>query len=257
MNTEHRRIILLVNDSYFSYLLAHNLIKQRHEDISAIIFSESIKNSKRKIFSILRKSSKRFFVYRVFVQLLTIFFYRKYTVNHLAEKYKINTLSIEKLKDLEINIAKNTIGLAFNFDIVLTQKFIDKFDKGIFNVHASKLPLDKGISPVLWAFARGDSEIWSTIYKMDAGIDSGDVFKQIKIDVDKGDSAFSLYKKVCKISGAELNSCFEELFADPILTKQETLSNPSYFSWPDQKFEKMLRKSKRKLISTKDILITN
>ncbi len=251
-----KKIVLLVNDSYFSYLLAKDLIDKHHSEIDKIVFSKAIKNSREKIFDIFKKASLRFFVYRVFVFFLTNFFYRKHTVGYLAKKYKICVTNIEKLKDFDFEGKMYDIGFAFNFDIIINEGFLRKIKKGVFNIHASKLPLDKGISPVLWAFARGDKEIWSTIYKIDKGIDTGDIFRQFRIDVQENDSAFSLYERVCQISGKELEQSFSELINEPTLQKPKEINFESYFSWPDKNFEKMLIANKRKLFKFMDLWIS-
>jgi len=252
----NKKNILLVNDSYFSYLLAKELIINRHYEIDRIIFSESTTGSYKKVFKIFKKASKSFFFYRVFVFILTKFIYRKRSIKYLASKYNIASVHTRDLKEFTQDKYRFDTGFAFNFDIVIRKQFLNMFTNGIYNIHASRLPQDKGISPVLWAFARGDREIWSSIYKMDAGIDTGDIFKQFAIGVKEGESAFSLYSRVCKISGKELFLNFDTLLNDNVkLEKQPILDSSSYLSWPDQNFDRMMKQSNRELFKISDLKI--
>jgi methionyl-tRNA formyltransferase len=138
--------------------------------------------------------------------------------------------------------------------MLFKENILSSFKNGIYNIHASKLPKDKGISPVLWAFARGDQYIWSTIYKMDEGLDSGPILKQIQIFVIPNDTSFSLYKRVCVESGSALNVSLNNIYNNQIkLFYQNNELDSNYFSWPDKQFKSMMKKSNRKFIKIKDL----
>ncbi len=251
-------IVLFVNDSYFSYLLAKDLINCNHNEIAKVVFSISTSSSLRKIFTIYKKVYKKYFLYRISVQLLTKLFYKKKSVEYLVKKYNIEYCHIKNIQELKNKVDNYSLGFAFNFDLILKDNILSKFKNGIFNIHASRLPQDKGISPVLWAFARGDNEIWSTRYKMDSGIDSGPILTQFQIPILTNDSAFSVYKRVCIESGKVFNNNFELLLNNKlVLSKQEEILNPTYFSWPNKIFSSMIKKSKRKLMNFKDVLLIN
>ncbi|MDB4420605.1 formyltransferase family protein [Akkermansiaceae bacterium] len=217
------------------------------------MFSNS-KSSLKNLKKIFKNVSFRFFAYRSFIHLLSIFVFKEKTVHNLAEKHKIKYFKVSSKKELESVVTLSVLGFAFNFDLVISQLILDKFEKGIYNIHASKLPKDRGISPLLWAFARGDKLVWSTIYKMDRGIDTGEICKQIQINVDDRDTSFSLYKKVCVKSGALLSSLVEDILHSKIKLKpQSKMMKSSYCSWPNREFSKMMRNSKRKMICFRDL----
>ena len=123
------------------------------------------------------------------------------------------------------------------------------------NLHASRLPADRGISPVLWAFARGDRSVWTSIYKVDKGLDTGPIFEQYEMDVMQIDTAFSLYARICAEGGVRLANLLCDFFAGnaKIPTPQHGRTN-AILSWPDAKFDEMLQSSGRNLISVKDII---
>jgi methionyl-tRNA formyltransferase len=147
------------------------------------------------------------------------------------------------------------LALAINFDQILHQPFLSKFRGGILNLHASCLPRDKGISPVLWAFARGDKEIWATIYKMDGGLDSGPIFEQFSLPVVEDETVFSVYEGVCVEGGKRLSRTVELFFSDKLRDPidQEPPGSAIALSWPDANFDKMLKKNQRKLFRLTDI----
>ena len=208
----NKNIVLFVNDSYFSFLLAKAMIESNHSSISLIVFSKSTVSSPKKVLNIFKKVSLQYFLYRTFIQVMSVLLYKKKTVDYLADKYKIKKIYVNNSSSLNDNIVANSIGFLFNFDIIIRKNVLSKFKKGIYNIHASKLPRDKGISPVIWAFARGDKEIWTSIYKVDEGIDSGPLVKQFKILTLQNDTAFSLYNRVCIKSGETLNLILDNIF---------------------------------------------
>ena len=244
----NKNIVLFVNDSYFSYLLSVAFIKKYHKNIHLIVLSNSTKHSFKKIFSIFRKVPLKYFLYRSFIQALSTFFLGQKTVNFIADEYDINKINISKIEEFKlIENSCITSAFCFNFDMIIDRRVLTMFSNGIYNIHASKLPMDKGISPVLWAFARGDERIWSTIYKMDEGVDSGSILAQFSIKVKKNDSSFSLYQRVCRQSGNRLSELLDKIMHEKIeLKPQNKLLDSNYNSWPDKVYIKMMKKNKKK-----------
>tara|TARA_B110000003_G_scaffold150002_1_gene150924 strand:- start:163 stop:792 length:630 start_codon:yes stop_codon:yes gene_type:complete len=197
-------------------------------------------------------------VYRSFVHLLSITILRDKTIHNLAKKYNIKIYKVSSRRELERVVKLSKLGFAFNFDLILSESILDKFELGVYNIHASKLPEDRGISPVVWAFGRGDNSVWSTIYKMDDGVDTGEICKQFEISVEDSDTCFSLYKKVSIRSEAILSSLVEKILQGKVeLRPQKKDLNSNYCSWPDEEFSKMMRNSNRKIMRFSDLKKNN
>jgi len=252
------KIVLFVNDSYFSYLLAKPVIERFHTEIKVVVFSSRIKRSILKIKDVFKKTYCHYFFYRSLIEVITRFnfFLRCKSVLSLVKQYDLKMFTVANINNSNAleEILPSDIGLAFNYDQIFKDKFLKSFRKGIINVHASRLPKDKGISPVLWAFARGDNSVWSTIYKMDKGIDTGVIFKQFEVPVKNGDTAFSLYERVCTKSGYEFANLVESMKAgieEPISQSRNEEGN--YWGWPDKTHKRMMEKSGRKLFNFREI----
>jgi len=249
----NKNITLFVNDSFFAYCSAKSIIEENSQNISLIVFSNS-KSKKKQIFNIFKKVSLKYFIYRGFIHFLTKFFFKKKTIKYLAEKYKIKSINVSNKQQLKNILENSYIGFAFNFDLILTKEILNKFTKGVFNIHASKLPKDRGISPALWAYARGDKEIWSTIYQMDNGIDTGNIYKQFYLSINKNETFFLIYKKISLLSGSVLNSVYNDVLKDKIILKPQNKNLKStYLGWPDQKFNFMIKNSNARLFSVNNL----
>ena len=68
------------------------------------------------------------------------------------------------------------------------------------NLHASILPKYRGASPIQKALLHGDKETGVTAMKMDIGLDTGDILKISKIDIDDDEMADSLFEKLTYVA---------------------------------------------------------
>ncbi|MBI5739836.1 MAG: hypothetical protein HZA16_03860 [Nitrospirae bacterium] len=253
------KIVLFVNDSYFAYLLARHVMEKFLTSIVAVVFTTKIKGSLSNLMDVFRKTHWRYFFYRSMVQLLSYYnslFGRK-TVSSLVKQNNIRSFSVSNVNAGHVvkDIQQADLALAFNFDQILKDGLIQSFRKGVINVHASRLPMDKGVSPVLWAFARGDKSIWASIYQMDGGLDTGKIYRQIEIPVMNNDTAFSLYERVCARCGEELSKVVGLFVSNEITpVPQSNDTEGRYWSWPDRMHRQMMRENKREFINFGDVL---
>lgn len=64
------------------------------------------------------------------------------------------------------------------------------------NLHASILPQYRGASPIQQTLLNGDPQTGVTAMLMDAGLDTGDILKISRIDVDEDEMADSLFERL-------------------------------------------------------------
>ena len=173
---------------------------------------------------------------------------RKHTLRILTEHDVNVSEDLQRLFPLDL-------GVAINFDQVIGESFIRNFNIGIVNLHASRLPRDRGISPVLWAFARGDREVWATVYRIDGALDSGPIYRQFSLPVSPTDTAFRLYERVCVRGGEELAKLIDSIMrgVQPPPKPQSREIAGNYWSWPNSLYRNMLKESGRRLFDLRDI----
>lgn len=111
----NKKTVLFVNDSYFSYLLAKELITFNTSNISLIIFSKSTSTSLSKVWGIFKKVPLNYFLYRLFIQVLSKTLYKKKSVEHLANKYNIQKCYVSNNIELR-NVLKKNYLIAFAFN---------------------------------------------------------------------------------------------------------------------------------------------
>jgi methionyl-tRNA formyltransferase len=67
---------------------------------------------------------------------------------------------------------------------------------GAWGIHASMLPDYAGGAPLVWAIINGEKETGITLFKLDEGVDDGDIIRQEKIKIEEDDSIKEVYEKV-------------------------------------------------------------
>lgn len=74
---------------------------------------------------------------------------------------------------------------------------------GTVNIHASLLPRFRGAAPIQRAIEAGEKETGVTVFRIDEGIDTGEILAQKSIPIDSQETTPSLYEKLSRM-GAEL-----------------------------------------------------
>lgn len=86
---------------------------------------------------------------------------------------------------------------------LLPQSVLDLAPGGAFNVHPSMLPRYRGATPIQSAIANGDTSTGVTIMLMDAGMDTGDIVEQRRVEIGADETYGALHDRLALI-GAEM-----------------------------------------------------
>jgi phosphoribosylglycinamide formyltransferase-1 len=120
-----------------------------------------------------------------------------------AQKARIETFTIPMLPDraewdreLETLIAalKPDLVVSAGFMRILSESITSKFK--IINSHPALLPLFPGAHAVRDALAAGAAETGTTIHWVDAGVDTGKVIAQVRVEILPGDTEESLHERI-------------------------------------------------------------
>ena len=124
-----------------------------------------------------------------------------------------NKVSKEGIEDIK----------ALNVDLqILSDEFLSIPKFGVFNVHASLLPKYRGASPIQASIINGDNKTGITIMKTVKELDAGDIISQREIEIEKEDTAGSLFDKLAVVGGELLVDTIKSLEDGTIkYTKQE------------------------------------
>ena len=99
--------------------------------------------------------------------------------------------------------------ISYGYRHILKQATLDHFPNRAINLHISYLPWNRGADPNLWSFI-DDTPKGVTLHYIDAGIDTGDIIAQTKIDFSSEETLSSSYKKLKLL----IESLFKEHWPD-------------------------------------------
>lgn len=128
-------------------------------------------------------------------------------VKQLAQELKLPLLQPASLKDslvqkqlCDLN-ADVLVDVACGF--LIPKEILAALKYGCVNIHPSLLPRWRGAAPVQRAILAGDKITGVTIMRMDAGLDTGPIYKQDSLAIEDDDTSASLLQK-CSVIGAKL-----------------------------------------------------
>ncbi len=126
---------------------------------------------------------------------------------HFCYKNKIKYISATSLNNSivigQLLKANCQLAILAYFGLIIPQKVLKIFSKGIINIHPSLLPKYRGPTPVQNAILDGEKVTGVTLIKLDEKVDHGPILVQQEEKIDSDDTADSLYKKLFEI-GADL-----------------------------------------------------
>jgi methionyl-tRNA formyltransferase len=130
--------------------------------------------------------------------------------------------NIKWIKDLKPDII-----FCFGWSSLINEELLMLPPMGIIGYHPSKLPMNRGRHPLIWALVLGLKESASTFFFMRKGVDDGDILSQEIFKIEYEDDAMSIYNKVINIALIQIEKFLPQLEQNKYLrTKQNhTISN--------------------------------
>lgn len=131
-------------------------------------------------------------------------------VSAAAEELSIQYRTTDRLSSDDallqfIAEASPDIILVIDFGQMIKEPVLSLPKYGCINIHPSMLPAYRGSAPLQRAIIDGQSQTAVTIFKLDAGMDSGPLLAQEIIDIDPEDDYMSLLAKAAKVGSDLLN----------------------------------------------------
>ena len=106
---------------------------------------------------------------------------------------------LEKLRDLGIEIL-----LVVAFGQLLKRDLLALPPYGCLNVHASLLPTYRGACPINAAILNGDAETGVTFMRMDAGLDTGPIYKSVSLAIDDTETTEQLEARLGRLAAEHI-----------------------------------------------------
>lgn len=98
--------------------------------------------------------------------------------------------------------------LALGWYYMVPKKVRNTAKFGAWGIHASLLPNYAGHAPLVWAIIEGEKETGVTLFRLDEGVDDGDIIMQKKFSIEEDDTIKEVYEKAAGVSAEILRDVF-------------------------------------------------
>ena len=160
-------------------------------------------------------------------------------LDDISKEHDIPLLKIDNINDEEVikALIDNKIDWLFiiGWSQIAKKDVLEAPSKGCIGMHPTLLPMGRGRAAIPWAILKGLKQTGVTMFKLDEGVDTGDIIGQGIIDLDSNTTATELYDKVNDMHIALIAKYWDDIVNNKItLTKQ----NEEYATeWPGRKPE--------------------
>lgn len=147
-----------------------------------------------------------------------------------AEKNNITVLQPEHIINIREKIAliKADLIITIAYAQIIPESILNLPKYGCLNLHASLLPKYRGAAVIQAAILNGDEQTGLTVIKMDKGLDTGPILKQISTKISAADTAGTLHDKLSVISADFLIKAIKEYIRGKIVPQPQASGKSSY-----------------------------
>lgn len=160
-------------------------------------------------------------------------------LDEIAERENTPLLKVNNINDAEIieALKKHEIDWLFiiGWSQIAKKEVLETAINGCIGMHPTLLPLGRGRAAIPWAIIKGLDRTGVTMFKLDEGVDTGDIIGQGVIEIDENTTATDLYEKVDEMHIELISKYWDDIVNDRvILTKQD---ESKATEWPGRKPE--------------------
>lgn len=158
-------------------------------------------------------------------------------LDEFAKLHNITLLKINNINDPEtiISLKEHEIDWLFiiGWSQIAKKEVLESPVKGCIGMHPTLLPTGRGRAAIPWAIIKGLDKTGVTMFKLDEGVDTGEIIGQISIPLDHTVTATELYEKVDKNHVNLISTYWEAIVSDKISLQKQDDSKATY--WPGRK----------------------
>jgi len=134
----------------------------------------------------------------------------------VAEELGLRTVKSNKPDKVVVDEIGSTgaeLGIIVAYGSILKAPMLDAVSNGWYNLHFSLLPKYRGAAPVQRAILAGETETGVTIFKLDQGMDTGEVLKQVPTAISPRENAKELLNRLGQLSISVLLEALPEVYS--------------------------------------------
>ncbi len=180
-----------------------------------------------------------------------------FPIHEIAKESKLPYLKFKKIDSSEVKEKIKDINPDFIFVIGLSQlipqEILDMASDYSIGFHPTPLPKHRGRAAIPWQIILGVEDSKVSFFKLDEGMDSGDIIAQYPYKIEKTDYAFDVYNKVCGAMIGALDECLLKIYSNSVEFVKQKHDDATYllirrpedglidWNMPSDKIEALIR----------------
>jgi methionyl-tRNA formyltransferase len=136
-------------------------------------------------------------------------------VSQVAQAHGILVLQPKKIKDgvflEDLADLRPDMMVVAAYGRILPRDVLSLPPLGCYNVHASVLPAYRGPAPVRWAIINGEETTGITIFRMDEGMDTGDVLVVDSLEIGPNETAGMLTERLARLGARMITPALRDI----------------------------------------------
>lgn len=150
-------------------------------------------------------------------------------VEELAKLHNLQIYYADNKQDLEILIYKvkpsSEVGLVIDFGVIISEKTINYFSKGIVNSHFSLLPEWRGADPITYSLLSGQGHTGVSMMLIDKGMDTGQLLAEKSMAINPDWDSNQLTDQLIHLSDNILNDNLSKYLEDELTPYPQDTKN--------------------------------
>ncbi len=154
-------------------------------------------------------------------------------LDKIANKTNLPLLKINHINDQEVLDAIQEFDIDWLFIIgwsqIASKEVVKSPNFGVIGAHPTLLPIGRGRAAIPWAILKKEEKTGVSFFKMDEGVDTGDILGQYEICISAQMNATVLYKKVNDAHIKLINQIWDDLVQNKLTLKPQDHSKATYW----------------------------
>ncbi|MDR1473035.1 MAG: hypothetical protein LBI41_00510 [Lactobacillales bacterium] len=147
-------------------------------------------------------------------------------LDNISAKEKVPLLKIDNINDPKVIEVLKKYKIDWLFIIgwsqIAKKEILETPKKGCIGMHPTLLPVGRGRAAIPWAIIKGLKQTGVTMFKLNEGVDTGDIIGQRIIDIEEKTTATDLYQKVDQMHVELISKYWNDIVNDKVrLVKQD------------------------------------
>jgi len=152
-------------------------------------------------------------------------FCKEYDIPMLKSSHINNEECVQRVIDAEIDWL-----FIIGWSQIANSAILSAPSKGVLGIHPTLLPQGRGRASIPWAILKGLKQTGVTLFKLDEGVDTGEIVSQLVIPLSSNITATQLYGLVNNAHIELIKGVFHRLRDDQV--KLRTQDNSVATEWP-------------------------